>query len=104
MSLFLHTGEDPTGRMVLHSCDQPSCINPGHLRCGDHFDNMDDREKRGRTKGAVGEKQWASKLNEGDIRSILADPRQGVVLAPEYNVHPVTIYRIRRRKIWKSVA
>src|SRR5574343_498304 len=34
--------------MVLHSCDNPTCINPNHLRIGTAKDNAQDREKRGR--------------------------------------------------------
>lgn len=42
-------GEIPTGLMVLHSCDQPSCVNPDHLRLGTQQDNMADRAQRNRT-------------------------------------------------------
>jgi hypothetical protein len=42
-------GEIPEGMHVLHSCDNPRCCNPDHLRVGTHADNMADREARGRT-------------------------------------------------------
>jgi hypothetical protein len=36
---------------VLHSCDNPPCCNPRHLREGTMADNMKDRDVRGRSGG-----------------------------------------------------
>lgn len=37
----------PTEDLVRHSCNNPPCVNPGHLLTGDHQDNMDDRMEAG---------------------------------------------------------
>lgn len=34
VSYFLHNGFIPTNLYILHSCDDPSCVNPNHLRAG----------------------------------------------------------------------
>lgn len=47
-ALYLETGE--IGEMALHSCDNPPCCNPSHLRWGSCADNMRDAVERGRIK------------------------------------------------------
>lgn len=49
-SYEFHVGPIPKGMWVLHSCDNPPCVNPAHLRAGTHRDNMDDVRDRARRK------------------------------------------------------
>ena len=50
LSYTVFKGDIPKGMQVLHSCDNPSCVNPKHLRVGTHSDNMEDKVAR---KGGV---------------------------------------------------
>ena len=49
---------------VLHSCDNPPCCNPKHLRPGTHADNMADRKRRGRYATGEGVRLPAGLVDE----------------------------------------
>lgn len=36
------------GLVVMHTCDNPRCINPKHLKLGTGLDNVKDRQSKGR--------------------------------------------------------
>ena len=41
-------GSLPPGRILLHRCDVPNCVNPQHLRLGTRADNNRDMYAKGR--------------------------------------------------------
>lgn len=45
---LLLRGPIPPGGQVLHSCDVPCCVNPGHLFIGSASDNTADMVRKGR--------------------------------------------------------
>lgn len=46
-------GPIPPGMWVLHSCDNPPCCNPAHLRLGTRADNARDTAVRERCRTTV---------------------------------------------------
>lgn len=54
---------------VLHSCDNPPCVNPHHLRWGTCQDNMNDMHARGRDNIGIGPKTLR-KFSDEDVRTI----------------------------------
>jgi len=51
VALALTDGVEPSDKHALHSCDNPPCCNPSHLRWGDPADNAQDKVSRGRARG-----------------------------------------------------
>ena len=47
-----YVGEIPEGMFILHSCDNPPCVLPSHLRVGTAKENYADMYERGRGRPA----------------------------------------------------
>jgi hypothetical protein len=92
---------EPAG-FVLHSCDNPRCCNPAHLRVGTHADNMADMVRRGRADRRDGERNTRAKLTAAQVAEIRAVGRSATMreLAEQYGVSSWTIRDIRRGIRW----
>ncbi len=82
---------------VLHSCDNPSCINPEHLRLGTVEDNMKDKQQRNRIKG---ERHPRARLSNADILAIRESPLSQCQLARDLGLNQSFIGKIRNRVNW----
>ena len=103
--LALHLeGIDISGHLVLHSCDNPRCCNPDHLRTGTHQDNTDDKFSRGRQARHHGSHNGRAKLTEQqvlEIREIRGMTQQAI--ADQYGVSHRNISEIIRQKSWTHI-
>ena len=86
----------PSGMCVMHTCDNPPCVNPDHLQIGTHADNMADMAKKGR---------GTPKITAADVIEIRehshAFPQQEV--ADYYGITRAAVYKIVTHKTWSHL-
>lgn len=102
----LSHGPIPAGLEVLHTCDNPPCIEPAHLRVGTHADNMRDAAAKGRTSKAIGQSRPQAKITPDDVRAIRSAPYSrgdSLALATQYGIRPEQVRAILRRESWRDV-
>jgi hypothetical protein len=108
VAYYLHTGTNPGDLRVRHSCDNPPCCNPVHLRLGTDLDNVRDMIERGRKSPHLppsrGSKNGRAKLNEVQVAEIRERYGAGgitqVALAKEHHVSHTLIHAIVKGVIW----
>lgn len=96
VSYQLHKGEVPDGLCVCHSCDNPRCVNPGHLFLGTHLVNMHDMYAKGRRKAASGERNGQAKLTDEERELVRVADAPTEELALYLGVSARRINQIRR--------
>lgn len=95
----LFHGKIDSSKLVLHTCDIPSCVNPAHLYLGTAKDNSRDIENRGR-KPKSG---CFSSLTSEYVSKIRDSIDTGISLSKQYGVSPATISRIKTNKTWRKI-
>ncbi|WP_324101275.1 HNH endonuclease signature motif containing protein [Noviherbaspirillum sp.] len=101
----------PDGKLVLHKCDNPACINPDHLFLGTHRDNAEDRNRKQRQ--TQGERHPNAKLSAEQVRQYKSlreaaryflGPHEGSKLARSVSgISKSTADHIDCGRRWKSV-
>lgn len=89
------------GGVVLHSCDNPRCINPEHLSLGTHKDNTQDMLRKNRNRPPRGESNGNRKLTAAEVEEIrLADWGTQKQIGARYGVGQDQVSRIKGGKRW----
>ncbi len=95
VSYELHNGQIPSGLCVLHSCDNPACVNPAHLFLGTQAENIADMISKGRNVDR-------RRLSEDQVRAIrrLAGAMTHANIAALFGVGRSNVGAIINRKTW----
>ncbi len=113
-------GPIPDGLVVMHSCDNPPCCNPAHLKIGTNQANTRDSTLKGRRPSgdrnpsrlhperlARGERHGNARLTPANILEIRRRYQPRIIstraLGAEYGVSATTISQIIRRLAWGHV-
>jgi hypothetical protein len=105
ISYELHHGKLEKGDYVLHSCDNPPCVNPDHLRKGTQSENIREAILKGRkfVPIASGEANPRSKLTLVQAKFIKAHPELGHKhIADMFGLSPNCIRGVRIGRTWKD--
>lgn len=104
VSRVIAHGPIPLKLQVLHSCDNPPCVNPEHLFLGTNKINRADSVNKSRHARGVG--HGRHKINEDDVRNIRVLHTQGfhVSIAMRlYDLSKTQIERIINKRLWKHL-
>jgi len=111
VAYFIETGRLP--EVVRHTCDNPRCVNPEHLRGGTQADNMQDMILKGRQAKDLNHPSQRGEQNHNAriTSAIAAEIREAVALgftqrelAKTYGVSKSTIWAVVHRKNWNTHA
>lgn len=105
---MLLAGNDPGEMCVLHRCDNPPCVNPGHLFMGTKKENTQDMVVKGRARGKVslGSENGIAKLTEESVREmrrLRGDGEKLSTLAAQYGICESNVSQICRGTAWRHV-
>lgn len=108
LSWEIHYGEIPSGKVIMHKCDNPACVNPNHLSVGTHLDNIIDKVRKGRQRhrAHIGTEHGMSKLNDANVKWIYQEYAKGVTIASmarALNVSESAIRNVIKGRSWKHV-
>lgn len=108
VAMEIATGESiPDGINVLHHCDNPPCVNPGHLFLGTQADNVMDMTAKGRGAKLAGENNGRSVLTAAAVAEILSNRSvrgSAAALAKKFGVKVNAISKVRRGLSWRHIA
>ena len=84
-------GRDPAGKVVMHTCDNPACVRPDHLKVATQADNVKDMIVKGRYV------KPQSKLSIEDIIAIQNSTDSYKVIGKRFNISAPYVCSIKQK-------
>lgn len=91
-------GSIPKGMVVMHTCDNPACVNPSHLIAGTQKQNMQD--------AAIKERGGNTNLDGAEVISLLKDYVAGLPrkeIAAKHGISNLSVNDYTSGKSWKHL-
>jgi len=82
----------PQGMIIMHTCDNPPCVNPAHLRVATKGENNADTAHKNRHNYGID--HWNGKLTQKDIADVRSSKETKASLSRKYGVAYSHIWRI----------
>lgn len=103
VSLYLFKGMPiDTNLDAMHSCDNPSCVNPSHLSYGTRGENMRDAASKGRTvnvndwRGTKNPKSKLTNESRKELEKRILNGDRTKQIAEEFGLSTVRVQQIAR--------
>lgn len=95
IAYMIAKGDIPRGLVVRHRCDNPACVNPGHLDVGTIADNV--RDMISRNRHSHGERHYNTKLSDADVAEIRAASGRGCQrrMSRKFGISESTVSQIK---------
>lgn len=110
ISYKLYKGDIPKDKIICHTCDNKSCVNPDHLFLGTQSDNMQDMHKKGRAnfggRNQTGKNNNAVKVTEDQVITIKKLHKQKIKQADIAKITGVSrpnVWCIVHGKSWNHI-
>jgi hypothetical protein len=96
-------GSPDAGQQALHSCDNPPCINPDHLRWGTANDNNQDKIERGRLKGERHPRAKFSDAQILELKQMIVAGYPSNEIITKFKISKESFYGIKSGKDWAHI-
>lgn len=103
LAFFFAKGYIDPSKCILHKCDNPSCVNPNHLKQGTKQENTLDSVRKGRHVNNSGMANGRAILTPSKVKTIRKLEAKGIPrkqLAQRFNVSIATIQRVAAKTNW----